>query len=398
MIISEELAQRIVDSAMLLVHRNVNIMDRDGVIIATGHPHRRRTFHKGAKDVIETGMVIEIYPNQLDLYPGALQGINLPIVFDEQVVGVIGVFGVPDEVRDTGRLVKAITELILERELLQEETRSRYKLREQFLETALSKDAPVALPKLKRLAKAMNLNLSLTRAVSITNVAPFMQNAVSSYGSSELVLERSTEAILKHIEQTGLVSEQDIAVIWDEMLIVLKTFPVTGQPEQVRDWGSSLLNSLRALNPEIICCGIGSSVDSVCSYEASYQQARYCLHACCSSHPLRLISDRQLLLGYTLVESMGTPVIAALASLTCKFRDFLDKKVDGRKTLEALLVANLNLSSASNMLHIHRNTLMFRLEQFQSITGLDPAHNFEDAVLCRIMLEQAEQREKGPLS
>ncbi|MBP2667135.1 MAG: putative sugar diacid recognition, partial [Firmicutes bacterium] len=47
MIISEELAQRIVDSAMLLVHRNVNIMNREGVIIATGHPHRRRTFHKG---------------------------------------------------------------------------------------------------------------------------------------------------------------------------------------------------------------------------------------------------------------------------------------------------------------------------------------------------------------
>ena len=94
--------------------------------------------------MIETGMVIEIYPDQLDQYPGALQGINLPIVLEEQVVGVIGVFGVPDEVRDTGKLVKTITELILERELLQEETRSRYRLREQFVETALSADAASA--------------------------------------------------------------------------------------------------------------------------------------------------------------------------------------------------------------------------------------------------------------
>ena len=135
MLINSDLAQRIVNSTMSLVNRNVNIMNREGVIIATGHPHRRNTFHKGAKDVIETGMVIEIYPDQLDQYPGALQGINLPIVLEEQVVGVIGVFGVPDEVRDTGKLVKTITELILERELLQEETRSRYRLREQFVET-----------------------------------------------------------------------------------------------------------------------------------------------------------------------------------------------------------------------------------------------------------------------
>lgn len=388
MIISEELAQRIVDSAMLLVHRNVNIMNRDGMIIATGHPHRRHTFHKGAKDVIETGMVIEIYPDQLEQFPGALQGINLPIVFDEQVVGVIGVFGVPDEVRDTGRLVKAITELILERELLQEETRSRYKLREQFLETALSSEAQTALPKLKRLAKVMNLNLSLPRAVSIVDVAPFIQNAVSAYGSSELVLERSIEAILKHLEQSGLLLAQDIAVIWDEKLIILKSFPNADHPEPVSTWGNLLLNCLHKLSPEISCCGIGGLVDSINTYEASYQQARYCLNFCCQDHPLRLIFDRKLLVGYTLVESMKFAVITALSPVSQNFRQFLEKKPEGRKTLEALLSSNLNLSNAANMLHIHRNTLMFRLEQLHALTNLDPAHNFDDAILCRILLEQ----------
>ena len=396
MIISEELAQRIVDSAMLLVHRNVNIMNRDGVIIATGHPHRLHTFHKGAKDVIETGMVIEIFPDQLERFPGALQGVNLPIVFDEQIVGVVGVFGVPEEVRDTGRLVKAITELILERELLQEETRSRYKLREQFLENALSSDAASALPKMKRLAKAMSLTLSLPRAISITDVAPFMQKAVSGYGSSELVLERSMEAILKHLEQAGITCEQDIAVIWDEKLIIMKTFPTMNQSEPISAWGKSLLKSLHTLSSEITCCGIGALVDNLCAYEASYRQAGYCLNICNSSYPLRIITDRQLLVGYTLAESMGISAATALAPLALKFHHFLDKKSEGHKTLKALLTANLNLSNAANALHIHRNTLMFRLDQLHSLTGLDPAHNFEDAVLCRILLEQNEQREKGP--
>ena len=45
MLVNEDLAQRIVDSTMSLVHRNVNIMNRDGMIIATGHPLRLHTFH-----------------------------------------------------------------------------------------------------------------------------------------------------------------------------------------------------------------------------------------------------------------------------------------------------------------------------------------------------------------
>ena len=386
MLVNEDLAQRIVDSTMSLVHRNVNIMNREGMIIATGHPHRLHTFHKGAKDVIETGMVIEIYPEQLQRYPGALEGVNLPIVLDEQVVGVIGVFGVPDEVRDTGRLVKTITELILERELLQEATRSRYKLREQFVETMLQTDLLSALPKVKRLAKAININLTVPRAVAVTDMAPFIQMAVSGYGTSELVLERSTEAILKHIEQEGLVQNQDIAVIWDERLIVLKAFGPAWQPEQATEWGRTLLSGLRVLSPEIACCGIGSISASLGDYSVSYRQACYCLTHCQTHSPLQSIYERRLLFDYLLTETASPATNTALAPLAQKFRDFLDKKKDGRKTLATLLEANLNLSNAADMLHVHRNTLMFRLDQLQRITNLDPAHHFEDAVLCRILL------------
>ncbi len=387
MIISEELSQRIVDSAMLLVHRNVNIMNRDGMIIATGHPHRRHTFHKGAKDVIETGMVIEIYPNQLEQFPGALQGINLPIVFDEQVVGVVGVFGIPEEVRDTGRLVKAITELILERELMQEETRSRYKLREQFLETALTGDTVQSLPKLKRLAKSMNLNLSLARAVSVIPITPFIRQAVSGYGSSELVLERSIETVLRHVAQSGLIGEQDLAVVWDEQLVLLKTFIGTWQQEALLQWGRSMIDSMQKLNSEIAFCGIGSLASVIGGYAASYRQAEYCLATCHADQPLRTIYDHDLLIGYSLLEASGPAFFSAMEPLTAKFHKFIAKKGEGRETLQAVLNSNLNLSNAAQALHVHRNTLMFRLDQFRTATGLDPVHSFEDAALCRILLE-----------
>ena len=134
MLISEEMAQKIVRTVLPVVHRNVNIMNREGIIIGTGHADRLNTFHKGALDVVLSGSVIEIYPDEISCYPGALQGVNLPILLEGQIVGVVGVFGVPDEVRDTAHMVKLMTELILEQELSQREALARSRLRDQFLE------------------------------------------------------------------------------------------------------------------------------------------------------------------------------------------------------------------------------------------------------------------------
>jgi len=46
---------------------------------------------------------------------------------------------------------------------------------------------------------------------------------------------------------------------------------------------------------------------------------------------------------------------------------------------------NLNLSEAARKLYIHRNTLIYRLDKIQKVTGLDLRH-FEDAVLLKIII------------
>jgi len=101
-------------------------MDSQGIIIGSGQKHRLNTFHQGAQDVIRNIQTVEIYPNDLDQYSGAYPGLNMPIILHDQVIGVVGVTGHPDEVRDIARMVKMVTELILEQEVLLEEARSQY--------------------------------------------------------------------------------------------------------------------------------------------------------------------------------------------------------------------------------------------------------------------------------
>lgn len=59
---------------------------------------------------------------------------------------------------------------------------------------------------------------------------------------------------------------------------------------------------------------------------------------------------------------------------------------DFKKTTEAILNNNLNISTAAKGLNIHRNTLIYRTKKIKKITGMDPK-NFQDAVKIKLGLD-----------
>ena len=54
-------------------------------------------------------------------------------------------------------------------------------------------------------------------------------------------------------------------------------------------------------------------------------------------------------------------------------------------TLEKFFDNNLNVSETSRQLFLHRNTLVYRIEKLQKVTGLD-VRNFDDAMTLKIAL------------
>ena len=387
MIIPEKLGQKIVDTTMCLVHRNVNIMDRDGIIIATGHPHRYKTLHKGARDVIETGSIIEIYPNELFLYPGALQGVNLPIVFDDQIVGVVGVFGHPDEVRNIGFLVKMITELILERDLVQREMRTKTRLREQFIEISVLNPVAELSTKLKRIAKTLEIDLLLPRAVMIIDASVVIRKLMAEYGSSELVVDRVEDILLACIEAGNFLTEQDIACLIGDQLIILKTYKDTNCLCQNNPYIEQLLNSLADAIGEPMTCGLGAIANSASQYHVSYKQAQFCLCHCSTDQSIIQISERDMLVQYALCEALSGSTLLALSKLKEPFNHMVTGNGEICSTLAALLKCNLNINATAQILHVHRNTLLYRLKRLEAETGLAPCHSIDDMILCRLLLQ-----------
>jgi DNA-binding PucR family transcriptional regulator len=56
-----------------------------------------------------------------------------------------------------------------------------------------------------------------------------------------------------------------------------------------------------------------------------------------------------------------------------------------RKTIEAFLRLDLNISETARHLYVHRNTLLYRFDRVKQETGLD-VRRFADAMLIKVVL------------
>ncbi|EPN13600.1 sugar diacid recognition, partial [Pseudomonas syringae pv. actinidiae ICMP 19070] len=126
------LAQDIVDRAMAILPYNVNVMDYLG--------ERLCTRHEGAQRVLANGQVVEIDSLAALRLGGVKPGVNLPLMLDHQLVGVLGITGEPDEVRVYGELVKMTAEMLMEQRRQQADLQWRAQRSEDLLARLLLAD------------------------------------------------------------------------------------------------------------------------------------------------------------------------------------------------------------------------------------------------------------------
>ena len=109
-------AQSLVDIVAAELNKNVNILDEHGVIIASFSRERIGQLHEAAARMLKAGIVKEFYVSKGDeLYlSGIRSGFNMPIMFEEQCVGIIGVTGEIDTAEPYARLAARFVEANLQ--------------------------------------------------------------------------------------------------------------------------------------------------------------------------------------------------------------------------------------------------------------------------------------------
>lgn len=119
--LTDQLAYDIVNKMMDVIPYNVNIMNSKGVIIGSGDSSRIGKTHEGAVKAISLKKLIEIHKDKGD----ARRGVNMPIYFKDKVVGVIGISGDPNIVKQFASIVNVTATLLINQEYMFSKQRSR---------------------------------------------------------------------------------------------------------------------------------------------------------------------------------------------------------------------------------------------------------------------------------
>ena len=386
MLLTPGLAQQVVNALMPLVRQNVNVMDATGTIIASFQSKRIGDFHKGAFDAITQQQTVEIHPEDVNLFPGALPGVNMPIFLEGQVIGVVGISGHPKEVRDTAKLLKAVTELILERDVLMEKFRSQAQLHEHFASLLLAEKTEQDTASLQASAKLLKYDLSLVRQVVVIDTEPLILQALT-FGPYDLVFTRLRENILQQLLPSPCIGPRDFVVFLEQRLVILRETQLSAPDslDALFQWSRELSQFL-PLHTSPLPIGLGSSNAATAQLHFSYREALFALNYCRPDKPVASIEELPVLAAYALRYAPGHNC-RPLQQLQDTLHQASLRKFNMEETLRCLLEQNLNTSLAAKALFIHRNTLLFRLAKLRSSTGLDPCHHFDHALLCRLLLE-----------
>ncbi len=198
-------------------------------------------------------------------------------------------------------------------------------------------------------------------------------------------LQEPAEVSPQHILQ-NMFPDQDFVIGIDNLNVVLiKSLPTNYTQDMLIKIARSIVETVNSELMLQIYVGMGTPTDSINDIARSYSEAQIALEIG------RVFEGDKYILSY---DTLGIGrLIYQLPSKLCElFLDEIFKKesinvLDDEtiQTIYKFFENNLNVSETSRQLFVHRNTLVYRLDKIERLTGLD-LRNFDDAVIFKVAI------------
>lgn len=366
--LTHSLAQQIAAENAAVTGLGILITDRDGMVIGSSDPRRVGTFHEASVEVIERQLPASHDARQAAALQGVKPGLTLPIVVDGVAVGTVGITGAPGRVRGFGPLVRRHTEILLQHGEALRSQLLRERGVDELVRAIANFDADMVEPDILRSrARELGFTLDLPRT-----------------------------AILFAAVSTPRSTRHDPSVLRGELLRLIRGR--FADPEDIVV--ATPPGRFTVLHRRSLHAGAGgeTTVHDQCVevVEACAQQYQVVLKAAIGGSGTTPGAVRQaiedaaeaLLLGGRLTPTGTVYSIATLRThqlLTHTGQRARQRLVDDqvgalransdwpvlRDTIVAWCESGFNLVDAADTLHIHRNTLLYRLSKIDQRLGLD---------------------------
>jgi len=337
-------------------------MDQHGIIIASTDESRIGQTHNMAIEAIQNGSttVVRVSGN------GMKPGVNAPIYYQEKICGVFGISGNPDETITFVQLVKRLIELMIEQEAAQNIRRVSQQLKAQYLNEWVWRHTTYSDNFISD-GERYGVQVNKPRCIAIIRLsAPLaMESRLHTFYENN-----SFDDYCLHITATRYV-------------LILNTMqPVSAQLSQVLDLAPSAQVAVGEPH-EIIFLSLTQAQAAIRLGPLLYPDRQI-------FHYADVWPFDAMLYGMTHSENYrGRP--------EDRDRWFTEGDAQLLKTFLAFVNHSGEMGVAAKNLHIHRNTLSYRLEKIRQLTGRDPTI-YIDAflLLCDYVLHKTDQRADQP--
>ena len=378
--IETRLAQDIVERTMQIIPFNVNVMDVRGIILGSGKPSRIGELHAGAQLAIAQQRAVVIDEAATRNLPGVKPGVNLPLKVRGQICGVVGLTGQPDAVRQFGELVRVTAEMILEQAQLISELQREKRYHEEFV-FHLIKPGSTSRADLEAWAFRLGVDFLHPRAVVVLELTDEKLHPDLALIELQRCQQRLT-APHPEILATAMSPRE---------LVILETFDPAGNHIPVSAYAHQRLKALNSLlrnearTPSTLSMGI--ALPGIEGVALSYQSARKSLRIGQARKPLDSTFSYYELSLPVLLAGLGSGWQSEqLRQPLHKLNASDNENRTLRRTLDAWFAENGHSVATAKALHIHRNTLDYRLRQIGKVTGLDLT-NTDDRLLLYVALQ-----------
>lgn len=371
MFLLPEIAQQIVDEINTTISRDLNIMDHDGIIVASTDAARVGTLHTVARDLLKSGMDSYIVRTD-DLPSGCRRGINLPITIKGERLGVVGITGDPAEVSGLGKVIQKMTEIMLIEVQQQAALSYLETTKHNFIERLLFGDVSDTR-NLRITANGLDFDLFAPKTLALFGpIGDSLMLPSELAGQGAVGIVRMVQNLLKSSRSICVPINGNILVLFNE-----------NQLSAIRAQALSICQSISAFYDRSIYCGISQHAQDYTELPQKYKQAlTACRVAASSGGSVVAVFNEQSL--PFIIQSIPEYTMNTLMATTFARCDEAER-AELLATLSLYFKHGGNTALAAEALFIHPNSFLYRLNKVKLKTGLDPRQPMDCSLLGLIV-------------
>lgn len=191
-------------------------------------------------------------------------------------------------------------------------------------------------------------------------------------------------------------SKDFVVALDDENTVLIKQLKSKDDEKEIEKAARVIIDSLSTGAAAKALAGIGTIVDNLKDIGRSFKEAQIALLVG------GIFENEKIIINYNKL-GIGR-LIYQLPTTLCRlflkevFREGSFESLDHEMilTIEKFFDNNLNVSETSRQLYIHRNTLVYRLDKIEKITGLD-LRKFDDAIIFKVAMLVKKYLENGEM-